>query len=277
MKSNKKGDNMYKLPFKFIREIYVSRELLITMAKRDIKNRYLGSLFGGAWAFIQPLVTILVIWFVFQVGFRAQPTSDGVPFALWLVSAMVPWFFVTEAISSATNSITEQSHIVKKIVFNVSLLPIVKILSALVIHIFFVGVLFIASISYGYYPTLNWLQIPYFLFCSLVFTLGFSWLTSSILVFFRDIGQVVAVAIQLGFWVTPILWNIEMLPDEYHWLFKLNPIFYITEGYRNSISNDIWFWDSMSWTFYFWGASILLLIVGSSCFKKLKPHFADVL
>lgn len=261
----------------FIKEIYRSRELLVTMAKRDIQNRYLGSLFGGAWAFIQPLVTIMVIWFVFQVGFKAQPTSDGVPFALWLVSAMVPWFFLTEAISSATNSINEQSHIVKKIVFNVSLLPIVKILSALAIHLFFVGILILASILYGYYPTLNWLQIPYYLLCSLAFVLGLSWLTSSIVVFFRDIGQVVAVAIQLGFWVTPILWNIGMLPEKYQWVFKLNPAFYITEGYRNSISNNVWFWDSILWTAYFWGTTFALIIIGSVCFRKLKPHFADVL
>ncbi|MGC9402620.1 ABC transporter permease [Vibrio genomosp. F10 str. 9ZC157] len=268
---------MYQLPFLFIRDIFRSRELLVAMTKRDIENRYLGSLFGGGWAFVQPLVTILVMWFVFQVGFKAQPTSDGIPFTLWLISGMIPWFFFAEALSNATSSITEQANIVKKIVFKVSLLPIVKILSALIIHIFFIGVLLSVSIAYGFYPKMNWVQIPYFLFCAGVLLLGISWITSSVIIFFRDVGQVIAVFIQLGFWGTPIFWSIGMIPEKYQWIFKLNPVFYITEGYRNSLTTDVWFWQSTSWSFYFWGTTLTILVLGSICFKKLRPHFADVL
>lgn len=268
---------MYKLPLKFVQGIYDSRELLISMAKRDIQNRYLGSLFGGIWAFVQPLVTIMIIWFVFQVGFKAQPTSNGVPFTLWLVSAMIPWFFIAEMLSNATNSIIEQASIVKKIVFKVSLLPIVKIISALIIHLFFVLILFSIAIIYGYYPSMNWLQIPYYLFCSLLLMLGVSWITSSIVIFFRDIGQFIAVLIQLGFWGTPIFWDIAMIPQQYQWVFKLNPVFYITEGYRNTLTTEIWFWESMSWTAYFWLMTLITLSLGIVCFKRLKPHFADVL
>ncbi|MBF4290368.1 ABC transporter permease, partial [Vibrio anguillarum] len=254
-----------------------SYELLFSMAKRDIRSRYLGSLFGGVWAFIQPLVTILVIWFVFQVGFKAQATDDGVPFTLWLVSAMIPWFFVAEMLSSGTNSIIEQANIVKKIVFKVSLLPIVKIISALMIHIFFIVILFTVSIAYGYYPKVGWLQVPYYILCSLVLMLGISWITSSIIVFFRDVGQIIAVLIQLGFWATPIFWNITMVPIEYQWVLKLNPVFYITEGYRNTITTDLWFWESFLWTAYYWIFTSFTLLVGIVCFKKLRPHFADVL
>jgi ABC-type polysaccharide/polyol phosphate export permease len=268
---------MYKLPFRFILDVYSSRELLLTMTKRDIQSRYLGSLFGGVWAFIQPIITITVIWFVFQVGFKAKPTSDGVPFTLWLVSGMIPWFFFAETMSNATNSIIEQANIVKKIVFKVSLLPIVKIISALIVHSFFIGILLLISVSYGYYPRLNWLQIPYFLFSSLALLLGISWITSSIVVFFRDIGQVIAVTIQLGFWGTPIFWSIGMIPTQYQWVFKLNPVFYITEGYRLSVTTDTWFWQSISWTIYYWVVTMFILIIGIVCFKKLKPHFADVL
>ncbi|MFY2509945.1 ABC transporter permease [Vibrio pectenicida] len=268
---------MCKLPFKFIRGIFSSRELLFSMAKRDIKSRYLGSLFGGAWAFVQPLVTIFVIWFVFQVGFKAQAKAEDIPFALWLVSAMIPWFFVSEMLSNGTNSIVEQANLVKKIVFKVSLLPIVKIISALMIHMFFIVVLFATSIAYGYYPKLGWFQIPYYLLCSIVLMLGVSWITSSIVVFFRDIGQVITVLIQLGFWATPIFWDIAMIPPEYQWILKLNPVFYITEGYRNTITTDIWFWESFSWMAYYWVFTSLTLLVGIICFKRLRPHFADVL
>lgn len=268
---------MYKLPLNFFYDIFNSRELLFSMAKRDIRNRYLGSFLGGIWAFIQPLVTIFVIWFVFQVGFKAQATAEGIPFTLWLVSAMIPWFFVSEMLSSGANSIIEQAGIVKKIVFKVSLLPIVKIISALIIHIFFIAVLFATSIAYGYYPKLGWLQIIYYLLCSIVLMLGISWITSSIVVFFRDIGQIIAVFIQLGFWATPIFWNITMVPSEYQWVLKLNPVFYITEGYRNTVTTDVWFWQSFSWTVYYWCFTLFTLLVGIVCFKRLRPHFADVL
>ena len=268
---------MFKLPIIFIRGIYESRILLFTLAKRDIQNRYLGSFFGGVWAFIQPLITILVMWFVFQVGFKAQPTADGVPFLLWLISAMIPWFFFSETLITATNSVVEQGNIVKKMVFKVSLLPIVKIISALIIHLFFIGVLFTAAIAYGYYPRLNWLQLPYYLFSSLILLLGLSWITSSIVVFFRDVGQIVGVIVQLGFWGTPIFWSIGVIPEQYHWLIKLNPVFYITEGYRNSMTSDILFWQSVSWTCYYWGITTFILLMGIISFKKLKPHFADVL
>ncbi len=266
-----------KLPIYFIYDIYRSRELLLTMTKREISNRYLGSLLGGVWAFIQPLITILVMWFVFQVGFKAQATSEGVPFALWLVSGMIPWFFFAEALSNSTYSIIEQASIVKKIVFRVSLLPLVKLLAALVIHLFFIFILLVIAVACGYYPSFSWMQIPYYLICSLALLLGMSWITSSVVVFFRDLGQFIAVLIQLGFWGTPIFWNVAMVPEKYHWIFKINPVFYITEGYRNSVIGDAWFWQEPQWGIYFWLVTFGMLLAGSICFKKLKPHFADVL
>lgn len=268
---------MYRLPFEFFIGLVRQRDLLISMTKRDINNRYMGSFLGGGWALIQPLVTILVMWFVFQFGFRAGNTTDGIPFALWLISGMIPWFFFSEALSTSTNAIVEQAHIVKKIVFRISLLPVVKILASLMVHFFFIFVLVIVSLIHGYMPTLKWLQIPYYLFSAMFLLLALSWTTSSVIVFFRDFGQLVAVCIQLGFWATPIFWNIAMIPEKYQWIFNLNPVFYFIEGYRESIIDGAWFWENPAWTLYFWAVNLLLMLVGVTCFKRLKPHFADVL
>ena len=119
-----------------ILDIFRNRKLLWQMTKRDFRQRYLGSYLGILWAFIQPAITVLIFWFVFQVGFKAMPV-ENFPFILWLVCGMFPWFFISESILSATNSVIESSFLVKKIVFRVELLPIVKIMSALVVHIFF--------------------------------------------------------------------------------------------------------------------------------------------
>lgn len=263
--------------FGFIKDIYLNRSVIISMTKRDITNAYAGSLFGFIWMFIQPLVTVLVMWFVFEVGFKAGNTTGDVPFSLWLVCGMVPWFFISGAISTATPSIVEQSNVVKKIVFSVNILPAVKIATAIFVHLFFILLTSLICFAYGYGFSFTWLQVPYYLACGISLVLGISWLTSSAMVFFKDIAQFVAVAVQLGFWGTPIFWNISMIGEEYHWLFKINPAFYVVEGYRNAFIYENWFWENLNWTLYFWIVNLCILVLGASCFKKLKYHFADVL
>jgi lipopolysaccharide transport system permease protein/teichoic acid transport system permease protein len=93
----------------------------------------------------------------------------------------------------------------------------------------------------------------------------------------RDVGQVVTMVLQFGFWFTPILWNIGMVPEKYQTLMKLNPVFYITEGYRNSFISGIWFWEYPRWTLEFWILTGIIFVLGAIIFLKLRPHFADVL
>ena len=95
--------------------------------------------------------------------------------------------------------------------------------------------------------------------------------------FFKDIGQFVAIIIQFGFWLTPIFWAMKIVPDKYHSLIELNPMVYIIEGYRNSMIYHKWFWENLDMTIYFWGVAIVLFGLGSLTFRKLRPHFADVL
>ena len=118
-------------------ELYQNRKLVLSLAKNDFKTKYAGSYLGIVWAFIQPIVTILVYWFVFSVGLKAGTVSDY-PFVLYLVSGIVPWFFFQDALNGGTNALIEYNYLVKKVVFKISILPIVKIISALFVHVFFV-------------------------------------------------------------------------------------------------------------------------------------------
>ena len=260
----------------FLKAILQNRALLWSLTKNDFKQKYLGNALGVAWAFIQPTATILIFWFVFQVGFKSQPVDDF-PFILWLVAGMFPWFFFADGMSTGTNSIVANAFLVKKVVFRVSLLPIISLLSALAIHIFFIFFMFAMFIYYGYNPELYWLQTIYYLFATVVLLLGLSWITSSVVVFFKDIGQLVAMVIQFGFWLTPIFWNMNMVPERYHWIIELNPMVYIIEGYRNSMIYHKWFWENMNMTIYFWIVALSIFAIGGLTFKKLRPHFADVL
>ncbi|WP_294153890.1 ABC transporter permease [uncultured Selenomonas sp.] len=260
----------------FIQDLYQQRALLWSLTKKDLRQRYLGSVLGILWAFIQPTISVLIFWFVFQVGFKSMPVA-GFPFVLWLCCGMFPWFFFTDAWGSATNAIIANSFLVKKVVFRVSLLPIIQIMSALVVNLFFVGVLFLMFGIYGYPPSIYNVQVFYYLGAMICLVFGLSLMTSSLMVFLKDVGQFVSMFIQFGFWATPIFWNLEMIPQWLRWIFKINPVYYIVEGYRASFIYHRWFWELGFVNLSFWIETGAIMLLGAYLFKKLRPHFADVL
>lgn len=263
--------------YRFLKHVLGNRKLLLTLIKNDFKKQYLGSYLGLAWAFVQPLVFMITIWFVFEIGFRAAPSSGDMPFFLWLISGMIPWFFILNALTSGTNAIIGNAFLVKKVAFRVSILPLVQVGSAFIIHVALVMFIACAFFLYGFKPTIYWLQLPYYMLCAIVLILGISWLTSSIRVFVKDVANIVAVVLQIGFWATPIFWNIQIVPEKYRYLIELNPFYYITEGYRNTFIHHIWFWENMNLTAYFMIISSLIFILGAVVFKRLRVHFGDVL
>lgn len=260
----------------FLYDMWKNKRLLWDLTRKDLKQRYLGSYLGILWAFIQPTITVLIFWFVFQVGFKSMPV-DNFPFVLWLICGMFPWFFFSEALISATNSIIGNSYLVKKVVFRVSLLPMVQIMSAFIIHLFFIFVLFLMFALYGYLPSIYNLQILYYLFALVCLVFGLSLITSTFIIFLKDVGQIVAMILQFGFWATPIFWNLSMIPVKYQWIFKCNPIYYIVNGYRDSFVYHQWFWNLGYTTVWFWFITGSIILLGVYLFKKLRPHFADVL
>ena len=201
------------------------------------------------------------------------------PFVLYLVSGIVPWFFFQDALNGGTNALLEYNYLVKKVVFKISILPIVKIISALFVHVFFVVFALILCACYGYTPSLYTLQIIYYSVCTFLFVLGLVYATSAIVIFFRDLTQIINIFLQVGVWLTPIMWDVNMLAS-HPWLikvFKLNPMYYVVTGYRDSMLGHVGIWHHSAWTIYFWVVTILLFGLGSVIFKRLKPHFADVL
>lgn len=259
-------------------ELIQNRALILNLAKNDFKVKFAGSYLGIVWAFVQPIVTILVYWFVFSVGLKAGSVSDY-PFVLYLVSGIIPWLFFQEALNGGTNALIEYSYLVKKVVFKISILPIVKIVSALFVHLFFIAFSLILCWLYGYAPGLHTLQIVYYTGCTFLLTLGLVYATSAIVLFFRDLTQIIGILLQVGVWMTPIMWDLNMLSEHPLLMkaFKLNPMYYIVSGYRDSMLGKVWFWEYFGWTIYFWAVTVILFGVGTVIFKRLKPHFADVL
>ena len=260
-----------------------NRTLIWRLTKNDFKKRYAGSYLGIVWAMIQPIITVVVYWFVFEKGLSAGAVKarEGVdiPYVLWLTSGLVPWFYFSEALSNGTNALLEYNYLVKKVVFDIDILPIVKVLSAIFIHIFFVCFMLVLNICYGRFPDLYTLQILYYSFCMLLFVLAVCYLTSALVVFFMDLSQIVAIFLQVGVWMTPIMWQLDRLNDMpvVQKIFKLNPMYYIVSGYRDALFDKVYFWEHPWLTLYFWILLIVLMLIGTRVFKKLKVHFADVL
>ncbi|MGN0277313.1 MAG: ABC transporter permease [Hominisplanchenecus sp.] len=260
------------------RELIAGRKLIFQLAGNDFKKKYAGSYLGIVWAFVQPVVTIMVYWFVFGLALR-NPTPRPVPFVLWLIAGLVPWFFFQDGLVNGTNALLEYNYLVKKVVFRIDILPMVKVVSAIFVHLFFVLVTLILYTAMGYFPTIYTLQVIYYTFCVFVLVLGLSYMTSSVVVFFRDLTQVINIALQVGVWMTPIMWSLDDvgIGGILAKILKLNPMFYIVQGYRDAFVNKVWFWERPWLSLYFWIVTLVFWLIGTRLFKKLKVHFADVL
>ena len=263
-------------------ELYQNRRLIWKLAKSDFKKRYAGSYMGAFWAMVQPVITVAMYWVVFVIIFPnrtgyASGGVEGVPYILFLTAGLVPWFYFSEALTSAMVSLLEYNYLVKKVVFKISILPIIKIIAATFIHAFFVLVLLIVAALNGYYPSLYTLQVFYYSFCMFVFVLALSYTTCSVVIFFRDLQSIVNIFLQVGMWATPVLWNINDFPMKLQMIVKINPLVYIVEGYRSAVYGKQWFWEDFYSTVYFWIITVVLFGIGALIFKKLKIHFADIM
>lgn len=262
-------------------ELYQNRHLIWKLAKNDFKKRYAGSYLGMVWAMIQPVITVVMYWLVFDVIMNgagmAMRGGTEIPFVLFLTSGLVPWFYFNEAWTNGTMALLEYNYLVKKVVFKISILPIIKVIGATFIHAFFVCILLVIAACYGYFPNLYTLQIFYYSFCTFAFVLALSYTTCALVVFMRDISQIISILLQIGMWATPIMWDFGAISPGWAKLLKLNPMVYIVNGYRDAIYGHAWFFEDFFSTMYFWIITVVLLGVGAVVFKKLKVHFADVL
>ncbi|WP_438782204.1 ABC transporter permease [Enterococcus sp. DIV0187] len=261
----------------FTKELFQNKKLVFQFSINDFKARYAGSFFGVLWAFVNPLVTVLTYWFVFGFGLKSGLTDGKYPFIVFLITGMVPWFFFSDSITSSTNVFREYSYLVKKVVFNIRILPTTKILSNLYTHLFFILITLIVSAANGFTPTIYTLQIFYYIFCLLFFLTGLTWITSSIQPFFPDVAQIINILLQTVMWTLPILWSPSAFSPRIVSFLKLNPLFYVVQGYRESFLSEGWFFEHWKMSLYFWLFTLIMLLLGSMIFKRLRPHFSDVL
>lgn len=253
------------------------RGLIRAMVRREVANRYKGSLLGAWWAFIHPAVMIVVFTIIFSGIFGARfPDQRGhLSFAVYLFCGLLPWIAFSEGVQRATVVINENVNLVKRVIFPVETLPVNVALAAVVQQLLGTVVLLLAYLALERTLHATALLAPLLLVPQLLITVGLGWLAASLGVFLRDVPQLSQLSLMTWMYLTPIFYPEASIPPAYRWLVKYNPMAPLVHSYRNIfLEGRMPDWRGLSVTL---GFGVLCFVLGYWWFERTKKAFADVL
>ncbi|MBU3553978.1 ABC transporter permease [Polynucleobacter sp. UB-Piko-W3] len=256
-------------------EIWRFRELFFVLAKRDILVRYKQTIIGLSWSILRPLLTASIFTIVFSNIANLQ-SQDGVPYFLDVFTALIPWQFFATAIAEASNSVVTNSNLITKVYFPRIIVPLSAIAVALVDFVISLAILFFIAMFYGHTLGFEILYLPFLVILLVLLSIGPILLISSLNVKYRDFRYVIPFLIQIGFYICPIGYMFSAVPDHWKFLYSVNPMVGVINGFRFSITgfNSNFFYTSL---FFSVAAAIVLLLVGFYTFRKLERDFADII
>jgi len=247
------------------------RELLWNLAHREINQRYKQSILGYAWVILNPLFQLIVMSFVFSVVLKVP--SEGVPFIIFLAVGLLPWNFFIQSLSSATNSLVSNSNLITKIYFPREILVYSTIIAKFVDFLFSCLVLLVFFIFFKTIitPTIIW--IPLIFGIQIIFTVGLSLILASFNLFYRDIQYLLNLIVMLWMYLTPIMYPVDIIPEQYRFIFSLNPMSVIINAYRQTLlGGGEPNYSSLTIASFM---SVFVLFIGFYIFKKSEGQFAD--
>lgn len=261
-----------------LKDHFQYRQQIFKLAKADLIKTYRGAALGWAWAIIKPAVTIFVYWFAFQIGLRGGKDVNGFPFFLWLISGVIPWFYMSDMLTSGTESIRKYSYLVTKMKFPVSTIPTFVSISKFMVHIILLTIVILIFIGMGYFPDLYILQLPFYMLLNFIFFTTFALFSSLLASMSKDFANLVKSFVTAVFWLSGIIFNINTI--DIPWLKSLlmiNPVTFLIEGYRNCFINQVWFWEQPKRLMYFAIILIVLIILAIWIYRRLRKEIPDVL
>lgn len=253
-------------------EVWRYRELLYFLTLRDIKLRYKQTALGVAWAVLQPLATMAV--FAIFFGKLAKMPSDGRPYALFVLAALLPWQLFAYALTQSSNSLVAERGLISKVYFPRLIVPVASVLSGLADFAVTLGLMGCAMLWFGLVPGLEILALVPFTFFAIVTALSVGLWLSALNVQYRDVRYTIPFLTQFWMFVTPVAYPASIVPAEYRALYGLNPMAGVVEGFRWSLlGTDAPDWGLMAVSA---GAVAFLLIAGMLYFRRLERTFADI-
>ncbi|WNF37329.1 ABC transporter permease [Bacillaceae bacterium IKA-2] len=269
--------SMYLVIQEQIKYFYLVRRLSLYEIKSKNKNNFLGM----AWEIINPLIQITIYWFVFGYGIRErQPieVAEGmyVPFLQWMLPGIIIWFFFYQSTIEASKSIYTRLKMLSKMKFPMSVIPNIVIFAKFYTHLIMVLVTFLILQFSGYSINIYYLQIVYFAFATFMFIYSLALITSTLATFVRDVQMFLQAVLRMLLYLSPILWTISTLPASIQIIMKINPLYYLIEGYRHAFLGLGWYFiDQWQYTLYFWIVTVALFLIGSILHIKFRKHFID--
>jgi lipopolysaccharide transport system permease protein len=255
-----------------LNELRAYYELLYFLIWRNIKIRYKQTVLGAAWAVIQPFFTMIVFSIFF--GRLAGIPSEGVPYPIFAYTALVPWTFFANALSQASNSLLEHERMITKIYFPRLLLPVAAVLGGLLDFAISFSILIGMMIWYGLTPTVGLLLVPFFVLTATFTALGVGLWLSALNVQYRDVRYVIPFLVQFWLFSTPIAYPSSLVPEKWQFLYGLNPMAGVVEGFRwallgtSNTSTELVLASLLT--------MFVVLISGLYYFRRMEETFADV-
>ena len=251
---------------------------IYSIAKYEILAETYDSKLGIFWKFANPLIQILTYWFLFGLVLNRKAV-DGIPYIIWMMGGMIVWFLISPCITDGCNAIYKKTEVITKMKFPVSILPMTVVLKKVFDNACLMVILVIIYAMNGYYPSVHWVGLIYYLFCAILFAFSLSLTTSVLNMLARDTSKLIQACMRMILYLTPILWDVSRF-DNFPILKTIvscNPIYYIVQGYR-----DCFFYHrgimAYSWSMaWFWGITIALFLFGSYMMYKFKTRFIDLI
>src|SRR5262245_785425 len=253
-----------------LKSLWAYRELLYFLTWRDVKVKYKQTALGAAWAVIQPLFTMIIFSIFF--GKLASLPQDGIPYPLFAYAALTPWNFFSNAVNSSGASLVGSAHLSTKVYFPRLIIPAAAVAAGLIDLMIAFGVLIVLMIYYGVGLTWNLLMAPALIILIALLAVAVGMWTSALNVKYRDIRYALPFAIQLLMFVTPIIYPISLAPARWRWVFLLNPLAGIIEGYRSAFIGRPFDWPALAISE---ALTFALLLYAASYFHRVERTFAD--
>lgn len=254
------------------KEVYLYRELLAFLVWRDIKIRYRQTLLGGAWAVLQPLTAMVIFTFVFNR--LAGVKSDGPPYPLFAFAGLAPWTFFSTAVTQSSNSLIASQNLVSKVYFPRIFIPLGAVGALLLDLVLSLGLLGILMWHYRWHVTPAVLWLPVFIIAAVLTAAGSGLILSALNVSFRDVKYAVPFLVQMGIFITPVIYPARYIPKHWHFLMGLNPMAGVVIGFRHALLGTYGSWDVMGLSL---GVSVFLFVSGLLIFRRMENRFADII
>ena len=276
---------MFKSIKYVLQENFSNLYRIYSISKYELIADMRDSKFGLVWNFLSPTIQVFTYWLIFGVAWNRKPVEVNgveVQYLIWLIVGYAAWWFIQPCITHGCSAIFSKTNVITKMKFPVSVLPATVVCKEFFNHLCMFIIAIVMLFIFGYYPNIYWLNLIYYMFCAFVLVEAVTLILSVLTMLWRDVKKLITSLTRMMFYFSPIIWNCHfekhvMYADILNKIMKLNPIYYIVQGYRDAIFYNIAFWEHPHLTLYFWAVVLILFAIGCSLMYKFKKKFIDLI